>query len=126
MARIALVSLVTALTLAATVAPASATTSFYVATTGSDVANNCQTQASPCATVPHAVTAFLATGDAGVMHIGPGSFAGNLALGLGAHPLTVAGAGSHADPATNTIINGVDGTPLISTGSGGQLILQDL
>ncbi len=56
-------------------AAATATTTLYVATTGSNTSNNCQTSATPCLTIQHAVNqAELLTG-AVVIQIAGGTYA---------------------------------------------------
>lgn len=75
-------------------------TDLYVATTGSDVGNNCQTEAAPCLTVDRA---FLQAGSlpAVHIHIGPGNFTlENHTARVDAYAL-ITGAGQ-----TSTIIDG--------------------
>lgn len=64
--------------------PAAATAAdrWVDAETGSDTANGCTVQASPCATINHATGASQSAGDAGTIHVDQGTYAeqvGNLA-----------------------------------------------
>jgi len=95
--------------------PAGATTTgatLYVSTTGTDTANTTCAQASPCATIAHALS-LAADGD--VVSVGPGTFGGGFNVGA---DVTVEGAGANrttiADPTANppivevTVDPGVD------------------
>ena len=68
---------------------------FYVATTGSDASNDCQTESNPCMTVPYA--ALHATSD-GIIHIAAGTYAAHLVVDKN---LTFMGAGMN-----QTILDG--------------------
>ena len=71
----------------------------YVATTGNDTGNNCQIEATPCATIQHAINQALSSGE--TVQIGAGVYSETLTI---AKNITLQG----ADSAT-TIIAG-DGT----------------
>ena len=71
----------------------------YVAKTGDDTANTCQTEATPCATIQHAINQALSSGE--TVQIGAGVYSETLTI---AKSIALHG----ADPAT-TIIQG-DGT----------------
>ncbi len=54
---------------------ATAPTSLYVATTGSDTGNSCQARHSPCATIGHAVTEAESLSGRVVINVAPGTYA---------------------------------------------------
>jgi hypothetical protein len=108
LAAVVMGSLGTALFGAATPAGATATT-LYVATTGSDTSNNCQAQASPCATIGHAVSQ-AASGD--TIQVGAGTFNEGVVIPLALTGLTIQGQGistvvtNPAPSASTFFING--------------------
>ncbi len=81
-------------------APAGATTppTLYVATTGNDTSNTCQTQSAPCATISHAVSVAV-SGE--TIQVGAGTFNDNVTVPNTLTGLTIVGQGS------TTIVTGV-------------------
>jgi hypothetical protein len=87
----------------------------FVATTGTDVSNNCLDAANPCATVVQAVSMSNASGD--VIHIGPGTYTGAINT---AHSIDFegAGAGTTTSTAGATVINVAANAAFKLTGGG--------
>jgi hypothetical protein len=108
------------------VASATTTTTFYVASTGSDAGNSCTVAATPCLTIQHAAAASETTPGLGLIDVAPGTYVATVNLtNLSDFGLTIAGTGAtarvtlgrftHADVAgTNTFVftGRVGGKPL--------------
>jgi hypothetical protein len=91
---------------ACSVPAASATTILHVnGATGSDaLGNNCQS--TPCKTIENAVVQGRLVPDIVTIQVAPGTYDDDLALGAADSGLTITGAGSGGDPASNTVIAG--------------------
>ena len=83
--------------------PAAAAVIRHVAVGGSDAANNCTVQASPCATITHAATVSV---DGDSILVGPGTFAESVAI--------------PATPTSAKVLT-ITGSPLGTTVQGGAL-----
>ncbi len=103
----ALAGALAGIALFATPAAASAADRWVDADTGSNSANNCKTQAQPCATVEQAVTSAALNGDYGTIHVDQGTYNGNLNVG-----------GSTALVADDFVAGDAGATKLVGTGVG--------
>jgi hypothetical protein len=82
-------------------APAGAAANVYVASSGTDVANNCSSAANPCLTLAHAYTQVSS---GGTINLAGGTFRGDLVISKN---LNIAGTGSTGSlNATTTTISG--------------------
>jgi predicted outer membrane repeat protein len=85
-----------------------ASTNLYVATTGSDGTNNCQSASAPCLTLTHAMTK-ASNGD--TINLGSGTFVGNVEINKS---VTIAGtAPTGSLSATNTTISAQEGEAFV-------------
>jgi hypothetical protein len=83
---------------------ASASTDFYVATTGTD-SGSCSSPSSPCLTIAYAVSQATLLGG-GTINVGPGNYVTNATIDLSSN-ITVAGAG-----ALSTTVGGTTSSPV--------------
>ena len=92
-----------ALAVVALTPPATAA-DLYVDDDGDDSGNDCETMATPCATIEHALDQLLAPGD--VIHLASGSYSTS-----GAFPLTIAnGVSLSGDGRTSTFVGPATGS----------------
>src|SRR4051812_25233442 len=91
----------------AVAAPAGAATLFVNG--GVAASGDCLSAATACKTIPEAIAKERATPEADSITIAPGTYSGNVVLDqVSDTGLTLQGAGSSADPAIGTIIEGVN------------------
>ena len=78
---------------AATVASATGTNNFYVATTGSNTGNNCSSATNPCQTISWALQKQAAEDVTGTVHVAAGTYVEQLTVTPANSNVTIKGAG---------------------------------
>ncbi len=68
--------------------------SWYVATTGTNVANSCANQADPCQTISYALVEQAASAAPGTIHVAAGTYTEQLSITTGNDHVSIQGAGS--------------------------------
>jgi len=98
------------LAITAPAASASGPNNWYVATTGTNTANACQTQASPCQTISYALLQQAATLTGGTIHVAAGTYTEQLSILPVNDSVKIVGAGSTTvvQPPASSLLSDTD------------------